>query len=221
MSRIIIICEGQTEQVFCNTILNPHFAGKGIYIQSPLIKQTMGGITNWSNLKHQIESHLKEERTVFVSLLIDYYGLYENHDFPGWEESRHMIDKSERLSFLEQKMKDDLDSELRHRFIPHMQLHEFEGLLFNNMAVFRQQFTDEELVGIDELQTTLDNFSNPELINDTSQNAPSKRLKRIIKGYSKVVYGNMLAEAIGLSNIRNKCSRFNAWMNQIEDTCNK
>lgn len=44
MIRVIIICEGETEKVFCNTILSPYFVKKEIYIQAPLIKKTMGGI---------------------------------------------------------------------------------------------------------------------------------------------------------------------------------
>ena len=35
MARIIIIGEGQTEQSFCNEILQPYFATKQIYIQNP------------------------------------------------------------------------------------------------------------------------------------------------------------------------------------------
>ena len=51
MNRIIIICEGQTEQEFCNTLLQPHFSANGITLQAPLIKKTMGGIANWTVLK--------------------------------------------------------------------------------------------------------------------------------------------------------------------------
>lgn len=37
MKRIIIIGEGQTEQSFCNDVLQPHFSSKGIYIQNPVM----------------------------------------------------------------------------------------------------------------------------------------------------------------------------------------
>ena len=42
------------------------------------------------------------------------------------------------------------------------------------------------------------------------------RLKRIIEGYNKVLYGHYFTEAIGLGNIRNKSPRFDEWMNNIE-----
>ncbi|MDR1583307.1 MAG: DUF4276 family protein [Prevotellaceae bacterium] len=219
MRRIIIICEGETEQAFCKTMLNPYFAGKGLYIQSPLIKQTRGGITNWSNLKAQIENYMKEDRAVFVSLLIDYYGIEQKHNFPAWEESLHIVNKNERLDFLEQKMQEDIAPELRHRFIPYMQLHEFEGLLFNHINIFHEQIPAADLVNLPELQNTFEQFSNPEMINDCPETVPSKRLGRIIRGYNKIVYGNILAEAIGLVKIRNKCQRFNAWIGKIESKC--
>ena len=216
MKRIIIICEGFTEQEFCNKTLSPYFAPKQIYIHAMLIAKSNGGIVRWESLKRQIENLLKQDPDVYVSLLIDYYGINKKHGFPAWEKSLTKADKNERMAFLEQQMKETIEVSLRYRFIPYIQLHEFEGLLFNNVTVFRRQFTNEELVGMDELQKTLDIFPNPELINDTQQNAPSKRLQRIIKGYSKVSYGNILAEAIGLPDIRRKCPRFNAWLHTIE-----
>lgn len=39
MKRLIIICEGQTEQEFCNDVLQPHFNQLGIFIQNPTIKK--------------------------------------------------------------------------------------------------------------------------------------------------------------------------------------
>jgi hypothetical protein len=217
MKRIIIICEGQTEQEFCNKSLSIYLNAKQIYIQSPLIKESHGGIVKWNELKKQIENHLKEDRTAYVSTLIDYYGIYQKHHFPGWDELLAIIDKNERINFLEQEMCNDIDTQLSNRFIPYIQLHEFEGLLFNNIDTFRQQFTEDEIIGLKELQNTISTSPNPEMINDNPQTAPSKRLERIIKGYNKVVYGNILAETIGLENIRNKSPRFDAWINKLEN----
>lgn len=73
--RVIIICEGETEKEFCTTILAPYFSKQNIYLQSPLIKKSMGGIVKWKDLKKQIENHLKSDIEVFVTTLIDYYGL--------------------------------------------------------------------------------------------------------------------------------------------------
>jgi len=221
MKRIIIICEGITEQEFCNKTLSPYFGKKDIQVQPPLIKKSNGGIVKWNDLKKQIENHLKHDSTCYVTTLIDYYGIYQKHYFPSWTESEAIIDKNEQLNFLEQKMQDDIDDRFRNRFIPYMQLHEFEGLLFNDINIFHQQFLQREIIDEVFLQETFQRFpDNSEMINNNPETAPSKRLTRIISGYNKVVYGNILAETIGLSNIRNKCPRFNAWINEIEKKIN-
>lgn len=217
MERIIIICEGPTEEEFCKKTLTPYFQKQQIYVQSPLIKHSNGGIVRWDVLKKQIENHLKQDKTAYVTLLIDYYGLYQKYEFPGWEESLSIPDKSSRLDFLEQKMAEAIEESLRYRFIPYMQLHEFEGILFNNLEVFDLLFNDDEIQAREELEAVFKEFDNPEMINNSQDNAPSKRLKRIIKGYNKIVYGNILAEEIGLTGIRSKCPRFDGWITRINN----
>ena len=216
MIRVIIICEGETEQGFCNTILAPYFFSIGIIIQAPIIKKSMGGIVKWQEIKKQIEIHLKTEKTVYVTTFIDYYGLNKKHDFPKWEKAEREIDKNRRMEILEDGMAQSISENLRYRYLPYIQLHEFEGLLFNDINIFHEQFYIEELVGLEELEQTFQDFENPEMINNNKDTAPSKRLERIIEGYHKVVYGNILAEEIGLEKLRDKSPRFNAWLNKIE-----
>lgn len=216
MKRVIIICEGETEREFCKTLLATYFAKKNIHIQAPLIKRSMGGIVRWPILKKEIENYLKEN-SVFVTMLIDYYGLYSKFKFPGWEDSLKITDKSARMDFLEESMKNDIDEPVRHRFIPYLQLHEFEGLLFNEIGIFYEQVPKDELVGITELEQTFKDYpDNSEMINDNPATSPSHRLKRIIKGYNKVLYGHYLAEAIGLERMKNKSPRLSVWLRNIE-----
>ncbi len=217
MKRIIIICEGETEKEFCNTILTPYFAAKGIFLQSPLIKKSMGGIVKWAELRKQITLHLRNDPKAFVSTLIDYYGLYSKYNFPKWDEAENQTDKNIRMDILEHGMKDSIDDGIRFRFIPYMQLHEFEGLLFNEIEIFHEQIPPKELVGIDELTRTFNQYSNPEMINNNRETSPSHRLERIILGYNKILYGNILAEAIGLEKIRAKSPRFNEWLKKLEE----
>ncbi|GAO27713.1 DUF4276 family protein [Geofilum rubicundum] len=216
MKRVIIICEGETEREFCSTILAPYFAKKDIFIQGPLIKKTMGGIVKWVELKKQISLHLSNDSKAFVTTLIDYYGLYSKYNFPLWDEAEKQPDKNLRMKILERGMLDSIDDALRFRFIPYLQLHEFEGLLFNEIEVFYEQIPKNELIGVEELAQTFQQFSNPEMINNSKETSPSHRLKRIILGYNKIVYGNILAEAIGIEKMKSKSPRFNEWLNMIE-----
>ena len=215
MKRVIVICEGQTEQEFCNTILNPYFSAMGVFLNAPIIKHSHGGIVPWQQLAKQIRLHLKSDKTAYVTTLIDYYGITEKHNFPRWEESKLIVDSNARMDFLENAMRDEVDDSVRHRFLPYIQLHEFEGLLFSDPAVFARVIPQEDLVGQDELRKTVEAFDNPEMINTSKQTSPSHRLERIIRGYDKVVYGNYLAENIGLNRIRERCPRFNAWVAAI------
>lgn len=216
MNRIIIICEGQTEQEFCNTLLQPHFSANGITLQAPLIKKTMGGIANWNVLKREIETYLRREKDVLVTTLIDYYGIKDSHGFPLWAEKQAIADKKQRLDELEAAMQADVDENLRPHFVPYLQLHEFEGLLFSDKQAFYTTFNEYELAREDELEQTFADFDNPEMINDGVETSPSHRLERIISGYEKVVYGCCLAEAIGLNKMRQKSPRFDNWLKRLE-----
>jgi hypothetical protein len=217
MKRVIIICEGDTEKEFCIKLLSPYFAVKDIFLQYPLIKKSMGGIVKWTELKKQIILHLKTDKTAFVTTLIDYYGLYAKYQFPGWNNAMKIMEKNSRMEFLENSMLEDIEEPLRLRYLPYLQLHEFEGLLFNDINIFYEQIPKNELVGIKELQKTFKDFSDPEMINDSRETSPSHRLQRIIKGYDKVIYGNYLADAIGLEKIRDKSARFSNWLQKIEN----
>ena len=216
MKRLIIIGEGPTEQEFCKDVMMPYFSAREIYIQNPTIKKTAGGITSWPALKNQIENHLKQEPDVYVTTLIDYYGIYGNHNFPGWSEGINIFDKFERLNRMEELMQLDISPAINSRFIPYVQLHEFEGLLFNDITVFEKNFKEDEFSNFNELKVTIESFSNPELINDDIKSAPSQRLERLIPGYKKIVYGACLAQEIGLTRMRTKSTRFNEWISKLE-----
>ncbi|WP_421977586.1 DUF4276 family protein [Roseivirga seohaensis] len=220
MKRLIIIGEGQTEQAFCKDILQPHFNKFDIFIQNPTISKSGGGIVEWVHLKADIERFLRSS-DASVTLLIDYYGIKDKHSFPGWEESKRIPDKAKRMDYLESAMSQDIE-ETRNRFIPYIQLHEFEGLLFADERVFDRSFTQEEYDDYEYLQATFREFKNPEDINDGSKTAPSKRLERILRDYTsnkpstKAFWGPMLAGEIGLDQIRRKCPRFNQWIENLE-----
>ena len=216
MKRLIIICEGETEQEFCCTVLSRYLNPKNIYIQAPRIKKSMGGIVPWQHLKKQIIMHLKEDPSAYVTTLIDYYGIHEHYGFPNWKNAHTIANPFERMSLLEEGILTEIPEDLRFRFIPYIQLHEFEGLIFNSIDIFYQLIPVKELIGVPELEETFRNFDNPELINNSPTTAPSKRLERIITSYNKIVYGNIFLETIGIDKIRSKSLRFDAWLSKIE-----
>ncbi len=212
MKRIIIICEGQTEQEFCKEVLSPYFLAKNIQIQAPVIKHSGGGIVHWKTLQKQIENHIKQDKAAKISMLIDYYGLKATYDFPKWSDCHKIGNKSSRLTALETAMKEAVDSP---HFLPYIQLHEFEGLLFQNIRVFRDNFSAEE-ADFEKSAKVIAQFPNVEDINDSSKTAASKRLEAYIKGYNKPIFGALLAKEIGLTAIRKKAPRSDKWIQALE-----
>lgn len=213
MKRVIIICEGPTEQEFCTEILGVELAKNDVFVEAPVIKHSHGGIVPWTTFKRQILKHLQEGE-VYVSMLVDYYGIREQFGFPGWEEAKGIADKTERLHFLLDQMSADIPEEFRFRFIPYIQLHEFEGLLFSDIQAFLKSFPEDE-IKFNELQAAVNAFETPELINNSPETAPSKRLINAIPDYDKIVYGNCVAMDMGLEKIREKCPLFNEWVDKL------
>lgn len=214
MKRLIIVCEGPTEQEFCNSVLAPHLARFDIEVVAPVVKKSNGGIVPWPSLRPQIINHLRENGA-FVSMLVDYYGIKDHYRFPGWEESLGIANKQERIHFLITEMQRDIPEDMRYRFIPYIQLHEFEGLLFSDIRAFKEFFGENE-ANLNEIESAIEQFETPEDINNSPATAPSKRLIASIPGYNKILYGNILAELIGIEKIRSKCPLFNDWIDALE-----
>ena len=217
MKRVIIVCEGQTEQSFCLTVLSPYFLSKGIVVEAPTIKHSHGGIVAWDTMKRQLVEHLHEGDAI-VTMLIDFYRIKDSYQFPGWEEAKDISDSLNKMNGLFQEMSANMPEDLRSRFVPYIQLHEFEGLLFSDIAAFKSMFTPTEC-DFQSIQAAIDEFDSPEDINNKPETAPSSRLKDAIAGYDKVVYGSLLAEEMTLSTIRSKCPLFNSWIERIEEAC--
>lgn len=176
MKRLIVICEGQTEQEFCDKILAPYLAGKGIYIQSPLIKRSGGGIVGWEVLKKEINSYLRADTNAYVTTFIDLYGIKNTHQFPQWEESRRIVQVKDRITNIEEAMYNDVNN---HRFISNIVVHEFETILFSDVSSIIDQIDSRDL-NVVELERVVNTFEDVELINDSPLTAPSKRLESCI-----------------------------------------
>ncbi len=223
MARLYLFAEGQTEQTFAGTLLTPHLAYQEVYLQGPILtaiakkKGTVhrGGVLKYMPLKNDILRFLAQEkaRDVFFTTMIDLYAL--PHDFPGWadaEKLRHSPDK--RIKALEQALAAEIND---WRFIPYIQLHEYEAYLFSDPTCFSYVYPRREKA-ILALKTIAEQYVTPELINDDPSSAPSKRIIAELPDYEdgKAVIGPEVAEWIGLEVIRNKCPHFNDWLSRLE-----
>ncbi|HPR97045.1 MAG TPA: DUF4276 family protein [Thermotogota bacterium] len=208
---VFILCEGQTEETFCNALLKRHFVQFNIDIKPHLLETSSGhkgGFPVYSKLKRQINKH-KMSDDFYLTTFFDYYGL--PNDFPGKNKLSEFTESPAKCHFLEQELERDIN---RKNFIPNIVLHEFETLLFSDLDSPSDYFSEEELQN---LKTDTQGFSNPEVINDSPLTAPSKRILKIKEDYDKVFDGNCRALEIGLQKIRAKCPHFNSWIEKLEN----
>jgi hypothetical protein len=214
--KVIFICEGQTELFFCEKLLKTHFSDFDIEIEYHIISHSNGGIVKWKHLKKQIEDTLSIEGEAFVTTFIDYYGMEYHHDFPEWDTSLAEANKVNRMVILENAMLEDINPSFKSRFIPYIQLHEFEAYVFSDYNAFVNYYMPRE-ANFTALQAICNDYPNPEEINDDILTAPSKRLDNNIYRYDKISQGVEICELIKLQGIRSKCPRFNNWIDKIEN----
>ena len=217
MKRLVFIVEGETEEAFVNTILRPYFQGCGLYnpVQCFKIKHTQGGMHKYSYVRNDVLNTIYEH-DVIVTTMFDLYAL--PHSFPGYEESQTIEDHLKRVVFLEAKMKEDLElnqSRQFNNYIPYIQLHEFEALVFSSANGFEALFEDNEM-NYKGIRDVIETFPNPEDINDSPETAPSKRMQKLIQGYNKVAYGISLIEYTGIDIILRKCPHFREWIEKLK-----
>jgi len=69
------------------------------------------------------------------------------------------------------------------------------------------------------LQNDIKEYDNIELINESDNTAPSKRIEKCFNQYchEKATAGIYIALEIGLDKIRGKCQHFNDWIEKIEN----
>lgn len=216
MKRLIVIVEGETEESFVNNVLSPYFNSLGVYnmIQCFKLKHSHGGISKYSHLKTDILNVIYESDVV-VTTMIDFYRLPS--DFPGYAEVTSLKEKTLMVSTIEQCVKAEIESTQNRRFdnlIPYVQLHEFEALIFSSAAGVESLFDPGEYDSKC-FSETIANHQNPEEINNGPDTAPSVRLKKMILGYNKVLYGVEMVRIIGMETLLSKCPHFAGWINKL------
>jgi|SRR5690554_1215638 len=212
---IYIICEGQSEEEFVNGILRPYFNSQQIYDVRSILMTTSkghkGGDVKYDRLKFNIDKLLNRETDILVTTFIDFFRL--KNDFPKFEDAQAIQNKIQRVQFLEQALAVAIDNP---RFIPYIQLHEFEGLLFASKDGF-EFLPDLKPANLKSLLSAVNEKENPEELNDGELTAPSKRLEQLIPGFdkNKPFYGGLIAEVNTIGAVLDRCLRFKTWVETL------
>jgi hypothetical protein len=171
-----------------------------------------GGLFDFARPLRDIKQWLVQDRDAYVTTMFDLYGLPS--DFPGLAASKRFRNSYHKVEHLEEEMATSVNN---RRFIPYIQLHEFEGLLFSDVTAIDDALSIlESRSSLDQLRNIRASFASPEEINDGMTTAPSKRLLNLYSSYDKPLFGPLIAERIGLETIRRECQHFNAWLSRLE-----
>ncbi len=100
------------------------------------------------------------------------------------------------------------------RFIPYIQMHEFESLLFSEAYAFASAIGCPSLANV--FHSIRSSFRSPEEINDSPDSAPSKRIEEMFPEFQKPIHGTFGAIEIGIEKIRSQCQLFSEWLAKIE-----
>jgi hypothetical protein len=217
MVRVHVLVEGQTEETFVRSVLQPYFNAREIFLLPRLLGKAgyRGGIRKYSEARRDILATLKQEADCFCTTLVDYYGMPN-----GWPARQAARQKpfAEKPATIEDAIGADVAAELgarfnRGRFIPYVQMHEFEALLFSEPKLLADGLGLADDAAVQHIR---DQFHSPEEINDSAQTTPSKRIRGLNPGYAKVTDGALISQRIGLATMRAQCPHFNEWIGRLE-----
>jgi hypothetical protein len=223
MVRLYFYVEGQTEQECVARVLKPHLAGFGVWVMGSVLAASgrrhgvvsWGGGRNYQPMRNDLGRLLRQHGSADVrfTTLFDLYGLYKG--FPGGEDAekqRHI--PRERVRTLEKAFAADVNDS---RFIPHIQLHEFETILLCEPGHFALVYENADN-GIAALQAAVAAASSPELVNDGERTAPTWRISGQFPRYSreKTTVGVELAACVGIDVTRRLCPHFDHWLKALE-----
>jgi Domain of unknown function (DUF4276) len=148
MARLFVHVEGETEETFVRDILRPHLFGAGFHAVSAKLlgnaraRTRRGGIRNWTTVREDILRHLREDRNLYSTVMVDYYALPQTgpNAWPGRDAPLNLT-SSQKGKRVEEAILLDVAERLGTdpalcRFIPFIMMHEFEALLFSDCQAF-------------------------------------------------------------------------------------
>ncbi|QFU85300.1 DUF4276 family protein [Amycolatopsis sp. YIM 10] len=212
--RLHLLVEGQTEEEVVRLVLSPYLAARGWIVTSSIVRTKQsadarrGGVTSWAKIERDIRMLLGSTKLRVLTTLFDYYGFPA--DAPGMAD-RPTGSAADRVRHVERALVAAVGD---HRFLPHLILHETETWVFAAGTELAELRWTPELA--DGLKHDIAAAGGAELINDSPDTAPSKRLIAYCDGYAKVVEGPLAIEDLGIEGLKRQCPHFAGWLTRLE-----
>ena len=171
-------------------------------------------MTNYDQIRNTLLKTLaisSKNKDSYVTTMFDFYRLPT--DVPGVADVGKVNNPYEKVELIESAIlkTEGYDGNF---FFPYVELHEFEAMLFSDLTKLKETYFEYDLT---ELEECIKVQSNPELINNGEETAPSKRIIKCISCYDKANVGVDVLGKIGIENIAEKCHHFSEWIKCIED----
>lgn len=96
--------------------------------------------------------------------------------------------------------------------LQNIQLHEFEALLFSSLDGF-ENIPNLSGKNKKKIKTIIEQYDNPELINEGDNTHPSKRLQLL----RKPLHSIQIIKQTGLEVIAFRCKRFAEWLKKLNE----
>lgn len=219
MVEVIVFCEGQTEEKFIKQVVAPHLRMAQIYMKPQTLKTSQegsGGAVSFDRLKFYARNALKQNQNGVLSTFLDLYAL--DTSFPGFHEASLQADVYARVTLLETALHAAIVDHVGcrpDRFMPHIQPHEFEGLLFSDVTALASIEPSWQRSAANLAKVVAD-CNGPEHINNGYETKPSRRLEVMLDPtYRKTRHGPLAAERITLPVMERECLHFKGWMERL------
>jgi hypothetical protein len=226
MSQVIlnVLCEGQTEDRFANHVLKDYLKNFNIVVKTTILitnkkKNSRGGMLSYKQAKNDLSLLIKQHskktyETHYYTTMFDLYALPD--DFPGYTDANKIPDCYLKIEKLEDKFKEDISSP---NFLPYIQLHEFEALVFCGLEHLLVDYPDmtKQIINLQKVVEAY--FGNTEKINDSPETAPSKRIINEFEKfhhYDKPKSGEFVTDKVGIEELKVKCLHFKEWIEKLE-----
>lgn len=215
MLQIAVSVEGQTEERFVKEILLPYFKQRNIILEPITVITKRLANASYRGGSITFEKAIKDIKRLlnpkydYVTTFYDYYGI--NKDFlPQTISDNPYI----TVKQIEKKMVENIDNA---KFIPYIQLHEFETFLFidaNTTSANLLNCNKNKVIST--INHALQNNNlNPELINNSPTTAPSKRILGCYSQYQKTTDGPSVCNELGIELMMEKCQNFKTWIETL------
>ena len=222
MKRLLIYCEGQTEEMVVERLLRPYLQLHGVKVDRPILAATSqdpqwqrGGFVNWDAIQRDLRQIFVDDSDANLrfTTLLDVYAMPTTVlRLAGFNAPVTAVVEVEAV---EKAIEGALNEP---RFKAYLQRHEFEALVLAAPDALELVFPRHRQ-GVVQLRVEVAQFANAEDINHGPTTHPFARLVSAVPSYQdlKASHAYFVLAQTDFGTVRAKCPRFDAWLKHWED----